>query len=154
MKKISLVITTLLALNVMYAQVIKNPLPKPAVIKWNFAQLIDDAPWKGMRTWQSSNSATTDVITNISFFAGSGQATWSKQGWEYITPRPGTYTITGDKIIIRFDYPPYKHVLEGVYSPLSKKITGTFREERSAATGAPPAYTPGIVTGTFELSMK
>jgi hypothetical protein len=131
-----------------------QPQLKPNLTIKNWEQLLDDASWRGTRSWRNNNSTVVDSITTLSFFLQSQQATWTKQGWEYVTPQPASYEITGNRIVIRFDYFPYKHVLDGTYDHLTKKITGTFKEERQITRNAPPAYSPGTTTGDFELIMK
>jgi hypothetical protein len=129
-------------------------LTRPDLQIKNWEQFLDDASWRGVRIWTANNSAIVDSITAISFFLQSRQATWTKQGWEYVTPQPASYEISGNRIIIRFNYFPYKHVLDGTYDHQTKMITGTFTEERRLARNAPPAYTPGTLTGQFQLIMK
>ncbi len=135
----------------------KEQIAKPQPIKLTpltFEQMLDDASWKGIRTWNTNNSVTIDSITMLSFFLQYKQVSWSKQGWESVTPKPGSYTVTNYKVIIQFNYPPYTHYLEGVYDPVTKKITGMFKEERAVIANAPPAYQPGTTTGQFVLIQK
>lgn len=126
----------------------------PKLTAITFEQTLDDASWKGVRFWSANNAATVDSITTLSFFLQRKQVTWTKQGWEAVTSKPGTYTINGNKIIIQFSYPPYTHYLDGTYDAASKKITGTFREDRAVMTNPPPAYQPGTTSGEFVLIQK
>lgn len=135
----------------------KDQIAKPQPIKLTpltFEQMLDDASWKGIRTWNTNNSVTIDSITTLSFFLQYKQVSWTKKGWESVTPKPGSYTVTNYKVIIQFNYPPYTHYLEGVYDPVAKKITGTFKEERAVIANAPPAYQPGTISGEFVLIQK
>ncbi len=140
----------------------RHTIPKEQILKpqtvyiklYSFEQILDDAGWHGTRTWHTDAGAVVDSITAVSFFLQSKQTTWTKRGWEYTAPKPGTYTITNTRIVIQFNYPPYSHYLEGTYDAATKKITGTFREERAAIRNPPPAYRVGTTTGTFVFVQK
>ncbi len=126
----------------------------PKLLPITFEQILDDASWHGTRIWNTTAGVTVDSITTLSFFPGNKQVTWTKQGWEFVSPKPGNYLITGNKINIQFNYPPYTHYLEGTYDAANKTISGTFREERAATRNAPPAYIPGTTSGTFSIKLK
>ena len=139
-----------------------NTIPKKDILKpqnpkltpITFVDILNDASWKGVRTWYTPNGATLDSITAISFFLPSKQVFWTKQGWETVSPNPGTYLVTGNRIIIQFNYPPYTHYLEGTYDASTKKITGTFREDRAVMRNPPTAYQPGNNSGNFVIVQK
>lgn len=126
----------------------------PKFTALTFAQMLDDTSWKGVRTWQTTNGMTVDSVTSLSFFLQYKQVSWTKQGWESVAPKPGTYNVSNYKIIIEFNYPPYKHYMEGTYDPVTKQITGTFKEERAVAQNAPSAYQAGTTTGVFVFVQK
>jgi len=140
----------------------RHALPKEEILRpqklnlkpFALEQLLDDVGWHGTRSSQTAAGAVVDSVTTLSFFLTSKQVTWTKQGWEYAVAKPGTYTVTANKIVIQFSYFPYTHYLEGTYDPTTKKITGTFREERAAIRNAPPAYKVGTTSGVFELIQK
>ena len=122
---------------------------KPAALK----QYITTITWRGARVWYTPTAAWVDSVRSINFYAN-GNVEWVKQGWEYVTRLPGTYTIQGNAITIRFRYPPYTHQLQGAYDRNTGVIRGTFTEIRDPAPGAPPAYTPGTTTGDFNFYKK
>lgn len=126
----------------------------PKLIPITFEQILDDASWHGTRTWRTATGVTIDSVTTISFFLQSKQVSWAKQGWEYVSPKPGSYSITNNKISIQFNYPPYTHYLEGTYNATTKKISGTFREERAETPTAPSAYKAGTTSGEFVFIQK
>ncbi|WP_300603587.1 hypothetical protein [Niabella sp.] len=116
-------------------------------------QYITTITWRGARVWYTPGAAWVDSVLSVNFY-GNGRLEWVKQGWEYVPRLPGTYSIQGNNITIRFRYPPYTHQLEGVYDRNTGAITGTFTETRDPASGAPPAYIPGTITGTFNFYKK
>ena len=146
-----------------YQEQPKNMIPKheaakPVVnrqlaIKQSFATYITTVTWCGARTWRAGSAATVDSVTQIQFFTD-GTVSWNKQGWEYVPKTKGTYTVTGNKVVVRFNYAPYTHSIEGTYDENTGRITGTFREDRAAATNAPAAYTPGTTTGEISFIKK
>lgn len=137
-------------------------IPKEQILKpqtdniklYSFEQILNDAGWRGRRIWHTNAGAVVDSVTTVTFFLQTKQTTWTKQGWEYTAPKPGSYTVTNNRIVIQFSYFPYTHYLEGIYDPATKKITGTFREDRAAIRNAPPTYNVGTTTGTFEFVQK
>lgn len=116
-------------------------------------QYITTITWRGARVWYTPTAAWVDSVRSVNFYAN-GTVEWVKQGWEYVSRLPGTYTIRGNAITIRFRYPPYTHQLQGVYDRNTGIISGTFTETRVPASGAPPAYTPGTTTGEFNFYKK
>ncbi len=131
----------------------KPVVNKPLAIKQSFATYISTVNWRGARTWKAGSAATVDSVTQIQFFTD-GTVSWNKQGWEYVPKTKGTYTVTGNKVVIRFNYAPYSHYIEATYDESTGKITGTFREDRAAATNAPAAYTPGTTAGEISFIKK
>lgn len=119
----------------------------------SFRQYITTITWRGARVWYTPTAAWVDSVRSINFYTN-GTVEWEKQGWEYVTRLPGTYTIQGNAITIRFRYPPYTHQLLGTYDRNTGLISGTFTETRDPAPDAPPAYTPGTTTGTFNFYKK
>ena len=141
----------------------RHTIPKEAILKpdksniklLSFEQILDDAVWHGTRTSYTDGTAVVDSVTMISFFLQSKQATWAKRGWEYTVPKPGSYAISiNNRIVIQFNYFPYTHFLEGTYDAATKKITGTFREERAAIRNPPSVYKAGTTTGDFVFVQK
>jgi hypothetical protein len=126
----------------------------PKLIPITFEQVLDDASWHGTRSWNSTGGVTVDSITTLSFFLSNKQVSWIKRGWEYTIPKPGSYTVSNNRIVIQFSYPPYTHYLEGVYDAATKKITGTFREDRAVIRNPPSAYQAGSTTGQIEFIQK
>jgi len=116
-------------------------------------QYITTVTWRGARIWYTPTAAWVDSVLSVNFYAN-GTVEWVKQGWEYVTRRPGTYRIQGNNITIRFRYPPYTHQLQGVYNRSTGVISGTFTETRDPDPAAPPAYTPGTTTGDFNFYKK
>lgn len=168
MKSVFILIAGLISIQSLYAQPPGRPeqprhtIPKETILKpdksniklFSFEQILGDVPWHGTRIWQTDNGVTVDSITSFSFFLTSKQTTWTKRGWEYATSKPGSYTVTNNRIAIQLSYYPYTHYLEGTYDAATKKITGTFTEERVAIRNAPSAYKAGTTTGTFEIVQK
>lgn len=123
------------------------------IVKPTLSHYITSVEWKGARIWYTPNSATVDSVTLVKFNID-GTILWKKQGWEFVNKTTGTYTISGNNILIHFEYAPYKHTLQGVYNERTGKISGSFIEVRADFTNAPAAYTTGTTTGTFTFSIK
>jgi hypothetical protein len=118
-----------------------------------FHRLITAQQWRSARIWYPPNLATVDSVLSVVFNVN-GTVTWNKHGWEHVPRTAGTYTVTGNKITIDFNYFPYTHHLVGTYSPRTGKSTGAFYEEKAPDPAAPPAYAPGTIGGEFNFYKK
>jgi hypothetical protein len=119
----------------------------------SLSKYITTVTWQGARIWRTANATTVDSVITMNFSV-TGTVTWNKQGWEYVSHTKGNYTVDGNTVKITFHYPPYTHHIEAVYDPVTRRITGSFREERAVSPNAPVVYSPGTTTGEFVLYRK